>query len=73
MNREIGLLDDLAARGKLNGLSGLKFLNKEELKIREPYVSATKALLVPEEGIVSYRQVMDTMAAFIKSEGGKFF
>lgn len=68
--REIRLLDDLAERGKLNGLSGLKFLNNEELKIREPHVSAAKALLVPEEGIVSYRQVMDIMAAFIKSEGG---
>jgi L-2-hydroxyglutarate oxidase len=69
--REIRLLDDLAERGKLNGLSGLKFLNAEELKIREPNVKATKALLVPEEGIVSYKKVMDTMAAFIKSEGGE--
>jgi L-2-hydroxyglutarate oxidase len=69
--REIRLLDDLAERGKLNGLSGLKFLSAEELKIREPNVKATKALLVPEEGIVSYKQVMDTMAAFIKSEGGE--
>jgi L-2-hydroxyglutarate oxidase len=69
--REIQLLDDLAERGKLNGLSGLKFLNAAELKIREPNVKATKALLVPEEGIVSYKQVMETMAAFIKSEGGE--
>lgn len=71
--REIKLLDDLAERGKLNGLSGLKFLNTEELKIREPNVKATKALLVPEEGIVSYKQVMDVMAAYIKSEGGEIF
>lgn len=71
--RENKLLDDLAERGKLNGLSGLKFLNAEELKIREPNVKATKALLVPEEGIVSYKQVMDFMAAFIKSEGGEIY
>jgi L-2-hydroxyglutarate oxidase len=71
--REIQLLDDLAERGKLNGLSGLKFLSAEELKIREPNVKATKALLVPEEGIVSYKQVMDTMASFIESEGGEIF
>lgn len=71
--REVKLLDDLAERGKLNGLSGLKFLNAEELKIREPNVKATKALLVPEEGIVSYKQVMETMASFIKSEGGEIF
>lgn len=69
--RENKLLDDLAARGSLNGLSGLAFLNEKEIKKREPYVKATKALLVPEEGIVSYRQVMDKMASFIKNENGE--
>jgi len=63
----------LAERGKLNGLSGLKFLNNQEIKNREPNVKASKALLVPEEGIVSYKQVMEIMAAFIKSEGGEIF
>lgn len=71
--REIKLLNDLANRGKLNGLNGLKFLSVQELKNREPHVKATKALLVPEEGIVNYKKVMETMASFIKSDGGEIF
>ena len=45
-------MDNLADRGAKNGLNGLKFLNLEGLKQREPNVRAKKALLVPEEGIV---------------------
>ncbi len=69
--REIKFLDDLAERGAKNGLTGLKFLTNSELKAREPFVSAEKALLVPEEGIVDYKEVMNTMATFIKSRGGE--
>jgi L-2-hydroxyglutarate oxidase len=69
--REIKFLDDLAERGAKNGLTGLKFLTNSELKTREPFVSAKKALLVPEEGIVDYKEVMNSMATFIKSRGGE--
>ncbi len=69
--REIKFLDDLADRGAKNGLTGLKFLTNSELKAREPFVSAEKALLVPEEGIVDYKEVMNTMATFIKLRGGE--
>ncbi len=64
-NREIGLLDSLADRGVKNGSKGLKFLKSEELKQREPNVSAQKVLLVPEQGIVDYKQVMKVMAEYI--------
>ncbi len=70
-DREVGLVDNLADRGVKNGLKGLKFLNQEELKQREPNVSAKKALLVPEEGIVDYKQVMEVMAEYILNSGGK--
>ena len=69
--REIKFLDDLADRGSKNGLTGLKFLTNSELKIREPFVSAEKALLVPQEGIVDYKEVMNTMANYIKVRGGE--
>jgi L-2-hydroxyglutarate oxidase len=72
-DREIGLLDNLADRGVKNGLKGLKFLNQEELKQREPNVSAKKTLLVPEEGIVDYKQVMDVMAQYIINSGGEIY
>ncbi len=70
-DREIKYLDDLADRGSKNGLSGLKFLTDSELKIREPFVSAKKALLVPQEGIVDYKAVMNTLVSIIKSRGGE--
>ncbi len=69
--REIGLLENLADRGYKNGLSGLKFLSQTELHQREPNVRANKALLVPEEGIVDYQQVMQVLAKYIENAGGK--
>ncbi len=64
-------LKELAERGKQNGLDGLKFLNKQELKEREPFVAATQALLVPQEGIVSYKGVMLKLVQLIQERGGK--
>lgn len=64
-------LDRLRKRGLENGLSGLKYLSDAELKKREPNIDVTKALLVPEEGIVSYKQVMATMAREIEAADGK--
>ena len=63
---EIKALDKLANRGKLNGLSNLKYLNKNELKKREPFVKAKKTLLVPEEGIVDYNSVMEKLVKLIR-------
>jgi L-2-hydroxyglutarate oxidase len=72
-DREDILLDNLAVRGKKNGLHGLKFLNQTEIKEREPNVRATKALLVPEEGIVDYAQIMSVLSHFIVGSGGDIF
>jgi L-2-hydroxyglutarate oxidase len=60
----------LAKRGEANGLSGLKFLGGAELKQREPMVQATETLLVPEEGIVDYKAVMNKLVALIEERGG---
>ncbi len=72
-DRESVFLDNLAQRGNQNGLIGLKFLNQQELKNREPYVLAKKTLLVPEEGIVDYKEVMSVMSDYIKNKGGKIY
>lgn len=70
-DREIGFLDNLAKRGHLNGLEGLSFLEQDELSKREPFVKAKKALLVPEEGIVDYKAVMEKLISFILHKGGE--
>jgi len=63
-------LRGLAKRGEANGLTGLKFLSGAELKQREPMVHATETLLVPEEGIVDYKAVMNKLVALIEERGG---
>lgn len=70
-DREIKFLNDLADRGTKNGLENLKYLSQDELKQREPFVSAKKALLVPQEGIVDYKKVMQTLSNLIQSKGGE--
>tara|TARA_B100000963_G_scaffold360783_1_gene393095 strand:- start:587 stop:1768 length:1182 start_codon:yes stop_codon:yes gene_type:complete len=70
---EAQLLENTAKRGKDNGLIGLKYLSNEQLKRREPYVSSYKTLLVPEEGIVDYKEVMLTMKESIINSGGDVF
>jgi L-2-hydroxyglutarate oxidase len=71
--REIGFLNNLADRGNKNGLKGLQFLNDSNLKKREPNVRAKRALLVPEEGIVDYKQVMNTLAKSIVDHNGTLY
>jgi L-2-hydroxyglutarate oxidase len=64
-------LRGLAKRGEANGLQGLKFLNNAELRSREPMVRATSTLLVPEEGIVDYKAVMNKLVELIQELGGR--
>lgn len=60
----------LAAKGEKNGLNGLRFLTPTALKVREPFVRAKNALLVPQEGIVDYLAVMKKMIQLIQESGG---
>lgn len=69
--RESELLEKLYQRGIKNGLKGLRFLDANELKKREPFVKAYKALLVPEEGIVDFKGVMQKLIIEIKKMGGQ--
>lgn len=69
-NDEKKILEEIAVKGKLNGLKNLKFLNKYDIKKREPHVTGVNALLVPEEGIVDYTGVMLKLVNLIKINGG---
>jgi L-2-hydroxyglutarate oxidase len=63
-------LEILAQRGHRNRLSGLSYLDHAALKKREPFVRAQKALLVPEEGIIDYKAVMQVLVQKIKENNG---
>ena len=68
---QVKYLDNLAKRGKENGLKDLKILSSSELKKREPNVSSVKTLLVPEEGIVDYKSVMKKFTEKILDNNGE--
>lgn len=68
---EIPRLKNLQERGTANGLKGLRWLESEALREIEPYADGIAALHVPEEGIVDYQAVCQTLRKEIESRGGR--
>ena len=65
--KEKDRLDFLLNTGNQNGLQNLQLLNTNEIKEIEPYVEGLSAILVPETGIIDYKQVAQKLAYLIKS------
>jgi L-2-hydroxyglutarate oxidase len=68
---EVPALEELARRGRENGLKGLKRLTAEELRAYEPRVAGVAGLWVPETGIVDFKQVAETMARRVREADGE--
>lgn len=64
-------LHALEARGHANGLQGIRRLGPEEIREREPSARGVEALLVPQEGIVDYRQVIQALENELKTRGAE--
>ncbi|HZP95378.1 MAG TPA: L-2-hydroxyglutarate oxidase [Candidatus Limnocylindria bacterium] len=64
---ELGPLARLHERGVANGLSGLRFVEGDEIPAIEPAVRGVRALLVPEAAIVDYALVARTLADELRS------
>ena len=60
---ELVRLKNLYERGQANGLSGLEMLDRDQMLEIEPHVGGIAALRVPQEGIVDYPKVSETLAA----------
>ena len=58
---EIPILNGLFTRGMANGLEGLKMLDQDEIKEREPHVNGLEGFFVPQTGIVDYTVVAEKM------------
>ena len=65
--KEKNTLEILFQTGLDNGLKDLKILNQHEIKEIEPFVEGLSAILVPETGIIDYRQVAEKLAFLITS------
>ncbi len=68
---EIPRLHNLLDRGQKNGLQGLQLLNPEEMREIEPHVAGVAAVRVPQEGIVDYGKVCETLQEKIKEQGNE--
>lgn len=58
---EIGKLEELHRRAKLNGLAGLRLLTASQLRDVEPHAAGRAGLHVPETGIVDFRVVAEAL------------
>jgi L-2-hydroxyglutarate oxidase len=67
---ELPALDELARRGRANGLSGIRRLSPDEMREVEPHVRGVAGLHVPETGIVNYRAVAKAFARQVAQTGG---
>lgn len=68
---ELPLLENLFTRGNQNGLSGLRKIGKEELKEFEPHVNGLAGIVVPQTGIIDYKEVAQKYAELIQVKGGQ--
>jgi L-2-hydroxyglutarate oxidase LhgO len=66
---EVDRLRALQERGAANGLDGLRWLGREEMREIEPHVGGVAGLRVPQEGIVDYAQVCAALVARLGERG----
>ncbi len=71
MAEEIPRLEALHQRGVENGLEGLKWIDKEQIKEYEPHCAGIKALWVPQTGIIDYTLVSEKYAEQVRHMGGE--
>jgi L-2-hydroxyglutarate oxidase len=68
---EVPRLHGLFERGCQNGLTGLRMLNRDELREIEPHAGGVQAIHVPQEGIADYPGVCMTLADLVRKQGGE--
>jgi L-2-hydroxyglutarate oxidase LhgO len=68
---ELPRLKTLFERGTENGLEGLQMLTGDELREIEPNAAGLAAIRVPQEGIVDYPRVCETLVDLIRAQGGE--
>ncbi len=68
---EQATLKELESRAVLNGVRGVRSIDREELREREPHVAGVNALWVPDAGIVDYRLVAKALQRCLGEMGVK--
>jgi L-2-hydroxyglutarate oxidase len=68
---QIPMLEELYRRGVANGLTGLRFLSKDEIRDHEPHAAGIRAIHVPQTGVIDYSEVIRKYAEVAVSYGGQ--
>jgi L-2-hydroxyglutarate oxidase len=67
---ELARLDELEARGRANGVPGLRRVGPAELAELEPHATGVAALHSPQTGIVDFAAVARALADDVRAAGG---
>ena len=67
---EYDLMEKLFERSEENQIE-VEWLDRKQLKEREPNISGLGAFFVPQTGIVDYRKITNKMADLFKARGGE--
>jgi L-2-hydroxyglutarate oxidase LhgO len=67
---EIPYLETIFNRGLENGLTGLKWMDPQEINSVEPYCEGKKAIFVPQTGIIDFKRLCLTLKERIQELGG---
>ena len=68
---ELGRLEELEARGRANGVPGLRRIGPEELRELEPHAQGIAALHSPSTGIIDFADVARALAARLREAGAE--
>jgi L-2-hydroxyglutarate oxidase len=66
---ELGRLGELEARGRANGVPGLRRVGPDEIRELEPHATGIDGLHSPQTGIVDFAGVASALAALLEAEG----
>lgn len=69
--QEIPTLNKIYRNGKLNGLEGIRELGPGEIKEIEPFCVGVKGVLVPQTGIVDFKEIARKILELYKKLGGE--
>lgn len=67
---ELPALDNIYKRGIENGLTGLRYIDTDEIRAIEPETFGVRGIVVPQTGIVDYKVVTQKYAELFVKLGG---
>lgn len=71
-SEEIPILNDIYKRGNENGLENLNIIDKPELNEIEPHSAGIKAIVVPQTGIIDFKEVSIRLKEILSENGVDF-